>query len=266
MKGQPCLEAGYPEPYAATADTYDRLAQWAVEQWGETPRPQMADFLGSLWADRATPVKDVLEICCGTGLMLEQLRARGYTVTGLDRSSAMLSFARERLGPDVKLIESELPALPVQRTFDAVVCAAAALNYMPDIASLARTFENVARLLEPGSPFVFDILSRSRLETRFAQQWAADLGDLAFIWRFEHDSSGRWSDLTYTQFQRTATDAGPPAYTAARELHRLYVLDREAVETAARTAGFKDINVYDNYRHRPADENTPYQTWVLTRA
>jgi SAM-dependent methyltransferase len=266
MKGQPCLEVGYPEPYAATADTYDRLAQWAVEQWGETPRPQMAEFLQSLWSDRAKPVRNVLEICCGTGLMLEQLRARGYAVTGLDRSSAMLSFARKRLGPGVELIESELPAIPVGRTFDAVVCAAAALNYMPDAATLTRTFENVAGLLEPGSPFVFDILSRNRLETRFAQQWAADLGDLAFIWRFQHDSSGRWSDLTYTQFQRATDSADSSAYTAARELHRLYVLDRGTVEEAARTAGFKDIHVYDNYRHRPANESTPYQTWVLTRA
>lgn len=266
MKGQPCLSAGYPEPYAATADTYDRLADWAIEQWGESPRPHMADFLQRLWSDRSRPVSEVLEICCGTGLMLEQLVGRGYSVTGLDRSAAMLEQARGRLGADVPLIHAELPEIPVRQQFDAVVCAAAALNYMPDQDSLLKTFHAVALTVREGGSFVFDILSRRRLENAFgAQIWAGDLGDLAFIWKFEHDRSGAYSDLTYTQFLKSA-DPEKTSYTAARELHRLYVLDRDAVREAAQDAGFTDIAVFDNYSSEPVGDSSHYETWTLTRA
>lgn len=264
MKGQPCLAAGYPEPYAATADTYDRLVGWAVERWGETPRPRMAAFLREVWSDRSTPVADVLEICCGTGLMLEQLLLNGYRVTGLDRSAAMLQQAGDRLGTRVPLVQAELPDIPLGQRFDAVVCAAAALNYMPDQQTLARTFAAVAERLHEGGSFVFDLLSRRKLETEFAQSWAGELDDLAFIWQFEHDPAGRFSDLTYTQFLRDSRSAD--VYRATRELHRLYVLDRDMVRESAAAAGFRDIQVFDNYTSRPADHATENETWVLTRA
>ncbi|AXI80901.1 class I SAM-dependent DNA methyltransferase [Peterkaempfera bronchialis] len=266
MKGQPCLSAGYPEPYAATADTYDRLVGWAIDQWGESPRPQMAAFLQSLWSDRARPVREVLEVCCGTGLMLEQLVRLGYSVTGLDRSEAMLGEARARLGAQVPLVHAELPEIPVRQEYDAVVCAAAALNYLPDHDTVVKTFHAVAGVVRKGGSFVFDLLSQQRLRNDFGTQvWAGDLDDLAFIWKFEHHPTGGFSDLTYTQFRR-AGGPGSDSYTAARELHRLYALDHDTVRDAARDAGFTDIAVFDNYSSRPVDDSTNYETWTLTRA
>ncbi|MFJ6213535.1 class I SAM-dependent DNA methyltransferase [Streptomyces sp. NPDC092296] len=266
MKGQPCLSAGYPEPYAATADTYDRLVGWAIDQWGERPRPHMAAFLQHLWSDRAQPIREVLEICCGTGLMLEQLARLGYSVTGLDRSEAMLGQARKRLGARIPLVHSELPEIPLDREFDAVVCAASALNYLPDHESLVRTFHAVARTVRTGGSFVFDILSAHRLRGDFGTQvWAGDLDDLAFIWKFEHHPEGRYSDLTYTQFLKAG---GPDAdtFTATRELHRLYALDHDTLRQAATEAGFTDIAVFDNYSAHPVGDSTNYETWTLTRA
>ncbi|MCZ2523486.1 class I SAM-dependent methyltransferase [Streptomyces sp. HB2AG] len=264
MKGQPCLSAGFPEPYAATADTYDRLVAWVIDTWGETPRPLMGEFLHSLWSGRAAPVRNVLEICCGTGLMLHELVRRGYRVTGLDRSASMLEIARARLGDDVPLVRAELPDIPMEETFDAVVCPAAALNYMPDEATLEQTFRAVARRLPPGGPFVFDLLSRTMLESTWGRSvWADDLGDFAFVWEFEHTGNG-YSDMTYTQFLNRAGNADGP-FTRTRELHRLFVLDRETVRRAAHRAGFEDVEVLDNYTSRPADASTRYETWTLTR-
>lgn len=264
MKGQPCVSTGHPEPYAATADTYDRLVGWAIDRWGETPRPHMAAFLRVLWSERATPVGDVMEICCGTGLMLEQLVRLGHRVTGLDRSAAMLEQARKRLGDQVPLVHAELPRIPVPDRFDAVVCAAGALNYTPDAQTLTQTFRAVAERLRTGGSFVFDLLSRHKLETGFGRSWAGELDDLAFIWKFEHHAGGGHSDLMYTQFLREEGGDGC-TYRATRELHRLYVLDRDMVHEAARAAGFGDVTVFDNYTSRPADDTTHYETWTLTR-
>jgi SAM-dependent methyltransferase len=265
MRGQPCVDAGLPEPFAATADTYDRLAAYAIEEWGETPRGRMADFYTEVWQRAGRPVRTVLEICCGTGLVLTELAGRGYEVTGLDRSEAMLALARDRVGDRARLVLAELPAIPLTETFDAVVGPACGLSFTPDQDTLLKTFHAVAAVLRPGGSFTFDILSQSRLETEFAQTWAGDLGDLAFIWRFAHAPGGGHSDLAYTQFTRAA---GGPAdeYDITREIHRLYVLDRAVVRSAAAAAGFIDVAVYDNYSWRPADDATAYETWTLTRA
>ncbi|MDX3852391.1 class I SAM-dependent DNA methyltransferase [Streptomyces sp. AK02-01A] len=266
MKGQPCPPEGFPDLYDAIADAYDRLDDWIVSEWGEKPRPERADFLQKYWASRFPAVRNVLEICCGTGLMLEQLALRGFEVSGLDRSAAMLGHARERLGPEVPLVLAELPSIPVSRQFDAVISSGAALNYMSGEDDLAATFRSVAGVLRPGGSFVFDILGRAMMDGHAGSDvWAADLGDLAFIWEFENAPSGDYCDATYTQFLHRE---GNPAdsYEKTIELHRLYVLDPELIRRVARDSGFIDTAVHDNYTDGPAHDATLYETWTFTRA
>jgi SAM-dependent methyltransferase len=246
------------------ADTYDRLDDWIISEWGEKPCSERVAFLHGLWSDRPVPVKTVLEICCGTGRMLEELVKRAYSVAGLDRSAAMLEQARRRLGPRVALVRAELPEIPVTQQFDAVICAAAALNYMSDEDDLAKTFHQVASAVRTGGSFVFDILSRRMIENNFGKStWAADLGDLAFIWNFDKPSSGGYCDLTYTQFLRGGST--PTEYIGTRELHRLYALDHEMIRCLARDAGFVDVTVCDNYSSQPVADTTSYETWSLSR-
>lgn len=46
--------------------------------------------------------------------MLGELARRGYAVTGLDRSAAMLERARRRLGEETTLIHAALPHIPAE--------------------------------------------------------------------------------------------------------------------------------------------------------
>jgi SAM-dependent methyltransferase len=266
MKGQPTPPVGYDELYdASVAATYDRLVEWVINEWGESNRATMGAFLGQWWATRPAAVRSVLEICCGTGLMLQELVSRGYEVSGLDRSAAMLAQARARFGPSVPLTLAELPDLPVDRTFDAVICAAAALNYMATDTDLAATFQAVAGVLGGGGSFVFDVLSRRMILERFGTStWAADLGDLAFIWKYQHQAGDEYTDLDYVQFVQRA-GAERNTYVAAREMHRLYVLDHALIRKLAEAAGFADIQVTDNYSSRPVSEETLYETWTMIR-
>ncbi|MFJ6213534.1 class I SAM-dependent DNA methyltransferase [Streptomyces sp. NPDC092296] len=266
MKGQPTLTEESPDLYDVIADAYDRLDDWIVSTWGEKSRPERADFLKGLWEGRPGGVRSVLEVCCGTGLMLEQLAQRGFEVAGLDRSAPMLGHARMRLGVDVPLLHAELPSIPADRRFDAVLSSGAGFNYLSGEEDLAATFRAVADVLRPGGSFVFDILSPAMIDGHAGRRvWAADLGDLAFVWEFKNSPSGDYSDATYTQFLRH--EAEPEGrYTRTRELHRLYVLDSKTIRRAAHDCGFVDTAVLDNYTAAPAHEGTLYETWTFTRA
>lgn len=250
--------------YESIADAYDRLDEWIVENWGEKPPTVRADFLRDLWAGQDRPVRSVLEVCCGTGLVLEQVALRGFDVTGLDGSREMLQYAAKRLGSGTELFHSRLPRIPhAGRKFDAVISSGAAFNYMSGEEELARTFRSVAGVLRPGGSFVFDILSRKMMEEHCGSDvWAADLGEFAFIWTFANAPSGDFCDATYTQFLRLNGDAEKPhTYSRSREEHRLHTLDRQVVRAAARSAGLVEEGLYDNYALRSAHADTLYETW-----
>ena len=91
----------------------------------------------------------VLDVCCGTGLLAQELIARGYRVVGVDASEAMLDVARERLGPEVVLSRMTLPDLVVEGVFDAAVCTFDGLNYLTP-EELRRTMGEVARASSAG--------------------------------------------------------------------------------------------------------------------
>ena len=78
-----------------------------------------AAWLDELWAG---DVRNVLDVCCGTGLLAAELTARGYRVTGVD-SSAMLSFTKV-------LTLAEQRDLPVLFTATAYIL----LNLVADVA------------------------------------------------------------------------------------------------------------------------------------
>ena len=76
---------------------------------------------------------------------------------GLDGSEAMLARARRRVGSEVRLVRSTLPALAVEGVYDAAVCTFDGLNYLTP-ADLRSTFAALSlRLLRPAGWLVFDV-------------------------------------------------------------------------------------------------------------
>ncbi|MCE4946773.1 class I SAM-dependent methyltransferase [Streptomyces albulus] len=252
--------------YGAIAEIYDRLDDWIVATWHEQPVSGRVAFLRKRWEQRGGEVRDVLDLCCGTGSVLHELKQAGYAVTGLDQSPQMLGLARQRLGDGTALIHAQLPDIPVpDAAMDAVCSTGAALSYTPGEAELTRILLAVHRVLRPGGVLVFDVLSRHMITEHAGRHvWAADQGDFAFIWEFTNPDE-KYSDAFYTQFLR---EGGPTStrFVRTREKHRLYVLDCSLVRRSAEQAGFTTAEVLDNYTDAPAHESTLYDTWVLTRA
>jgi SAM-dependent methyltransferase len=75
-------------------DTYYR----GRSEWREVGALEKAANIDDMWRrqHRARPHAEVLEIGCGEGAVLEQLRDREYRVRGLELSSSGAAVARER--------------------------------------------------------------------------------------------------------------------------------------------------------------------------
>lgn len=112
----------------------------------------------ALWADARH--QDVLEIGCGTGRHTVRLAAQGNRVTAIDLSPGMLAVARVKLaGFDVRLVEHDIVAGPVDGVFDIAVAALV----LEHIADMDLFFARVAAALWPGGRFFMSEVEPERL-------------------------------------------------------------------------------------------------------
>ena len=144
-------------------------------------RSDAAKYIVNLIADHKPDAKSVLEIACGTGSILGIL-SETYEVTGLDRSRPMLSLARKKL-PHTRFFRQDMANFRIPQRFDAVVCVFDSINHLLRFADWEKTFRCVARHLDDGGLFIFDVNTLGKLR-RLAEgpAWEKWLGrDLAII-------------------------------------------------------------------------------------
>ena len=89
-----------------------------------------------------------LDVACGTGKHLEQLRRR-HECAGVDSSREMLRIARRRL-PGVRLRRADMRTFRLGRQFDAVSCLFSAIGHLTTERDLLRTFARLRDHLKPG--------------------------------------------------------------------------------------------------------------------
>jgi ubiquinone/menaquinone biosynthesis C-methylase UbiE len=87
---------------------------------------------------------DVLEVGCGTGLVLERIQAFARTARGVDLSPGMLEHARRR-GLDVR--EGSATALPFDDASFDVACSFKVLAHVPEVE---RALAEMLRVTRPG--------------------------------------------------------------------------------------------------------------------
>jgi SAM-dependent methyltransferase len=145
--GEAPAEAGFFELEAARyAASYDSRG---VEGYAQRSRLEVT--LRVLGGEPRT----VLDVGVGPGHLCGELAIRGWRVTGVDPSPAMLELARARVpSRAVRLLPGSIEALPFEAaTFDTVV-AIGVLEYVSDVeAALAE----VERVLLPGGRAVLGV-------------------------------------------------------------------------------------------------------------
>jgi SAM-dependent methyltransferase len=114
----------------------------------------------------AKPGGALLDIGCGSGTKLLELRRLGWTVTGLEISESAASAGRSH---GLEIVCGSVDDLLAQgRAFDAITMYHA-LEHMPDPR---RTLESVAKLLTPGGELLIVVPNFNSLERRiYGSRW-----------------------------------------------------------------------------------------------
>jgi dTDP-3-amino-3,4,6-trideoxy-alpha-D-glucopyranose N,N-dimethyltransferase len=142
----------------------------------------------------APAAKTLLDVTCGTGRHLEQLRKR-YYVEGLDMSAGMLRTARKRC-PGVRFHRANMVNFRLRQRFDVIVCLFSSIAYVRTAERLRRTIANLASHLQPGGIVVVepwfspDTYWTGRVVANFVNK-----PELKIVWMYTSKTEGRTAIL-----------------------------------------------------------------------
>lgn len=217
-------------PYERSAELYDHL-------YGRKPVGAEVEQIRALVAARCPGARSLLDVGCGTGAHLAQLRA-WIAVEGLDASPHMLAVARRKL-PDVALHHGDMRSFALERRFDVVTCLFSAIGYVRSAAELAGAIATMARHLNPGGLLAVEpwfTPAQWRPGEKVHGEVLADTDDLK-IARF--CVSGVRDRFAITPMHHlVATLDGVEHFV---ETHELFLAEREEIEHAFGAAGLVDV-------------------------
>jgi SAM-dependent methyltransferase len=129
--------------------------------------------------------KDVLDLCCGPGRHSAELAARGYNVTGVDRSEFLLSKARER-SSEVEWVHEDMRTFVRPDSFDLVINMFTSFGYFDDKDDDGRVLRNVCTSLRDGGAVLMEMIGKEYLAKVFAPTVAYTTADgHTFVQRHE---------------------------------------------------------------------------------
>ena len=184
----------------------------------------------------------VLDLGCGSGILARELTALGYDVTGIDGSADMLALAGT-VAPQARFVHGNIHEMALPRC-RAVFAIGEAFSYLPPQArrppSLRSAFARVARALEPGGLFVFDLITTGGGPPMAYRSWQAGDG-WAVLVDVREDLSAR---IVHRQI--TAFRGNGGGYRRTDERHAVAVYARSDVERWLGASGM-DARVQRRY-------------------
>lgn len=215
---------------------YDGFARVYSEHWGPHEGGKALPRLKRLFLGDLPPGSSILDLCCGSGHLMQPLLDEGYRVTGLDGSSALLEYARAN-APDADLLHADARDFQTPSTFDAVVCIADSLNHMMTLEDLTNVFANAYTALRRGGIFHFDLNREWKYRNRWHTSFAIVEDDVVCAVRCGVDQDDEVASFLATIFER--------GDTWVRRDVALYQTwySEPAVAAALEGVGFKDIEM-----------------------
>ena len=140
---------------------YDVIAEFYDEMVADALPARLLTIDAILDSYSRSQPKSLLDLGCGTGLILEHYASR-LAVTGIDASTRLLEEARRKL-PHVDLHNGDICKYSTGKTFDVVVCLYDTINHLLSIEAWEAAIENARGQTASGGLFVLDMNTTEKL-------------------------------------------------------------------------------------------------------
>ena len=231
-------------PYGRLADIYDFVMRHVdYRAW--------ADYVEAAFARHGVNPVRVLDMACGTGTMALELSRRGYDMSGVDASEAMLAVARRKVEAADRAIPlhvADLRRVEGLPTFDAVICLYDSMNYMMSPDEMGQAFRQVRPLVQQEGLFLFDVCTEANSIRYFRDMTDREVGNGFAYVRHSFYRDGIQTNDFAIRFQVSGE--------SVREVHqqRIYPV-RTVLETVA-ASDFALLGAYEGFTFRTASEES----------
>ncbi|BAY10180.1 class I SAM-dependent DNA methyltransferase [Calothrix sp. NIES-2098] len=221
-------------------DDYDVLALIYNEDWISGLFQETIPVLEKLLLTRLTKGSHILDLCCGTGHLAQQLLQKGYQITGIDGSEQMLHYAREN-APEARFILDDARFFNLPATFDAVVSTTGSLNYVMKIEELKRVLKNVSNALIENGIFLCHFFTQEEFQSNWNGKISGNVKD-DYAWATKNIYN---PDTKIGQMSLTVFSLVDESWQRLDKVISEKCYDKEEIIFALETAGFSEISFYD---------------------
>jgi 2-polyprenyl-3-methyl-5-hydroxy-6-metoxy-1,4-benzoquinol methylase len=197
----------------------------------------------------------VCELACGYGRLLYPLAKAGIQVTGCDaveeRIQAAEEFFRKNKLQNYSFEVCEMPEVPKDKKFNAVILACNAIGYLLKTSQKLHLLKNIREILHPNGYLLLDH-SRGSIFLKLLGKWPGLKGGIKL------DGNKIYSELSWDAHKECIVEGfcvyGNLEYPI---VYKDYFRFTDAQQTIAmiRDAGFEIERVYNGFTH------TPYRAW-----
>lgn len=195
----------------------------------------------------------VMDLGCGTGEHSRRLAEHGFDVIGVDASPSMLAKAAEEpVPPNLRFVQGDIAdaGALADRPLHGAICLGNTMPHLDDEAM--RGFaEGLAGGLEPGAPFVFQILNYERILSRRIRhlplnfRQAEDGSETIFL-RLMTPRDDRTVVFSPTTL-RYRPDADPPVEITSTRSVTLRAWTLPELRAIFQDAGFTSVEAFGGY-------------------
>jgi len=225
--------------YEEFAQVYDNLMK-------EIDYSKWSEYLQGLFLNANREINSVLEFGCGTGNITCSLADKGFEMTAVDLSEAMLTFADEKAHEkglkNIQFYLGDMSNFEINQTYDAVISCCDCVNYLPSLESLQSFLVCSHDRLKSKGLLLFDINTISKYKNIIKDNtYIYDVDDVFCVWENEPDYAKKEIQFNLTFF----CENPDKTYSRFEEIQTQYMYTIDEINRCLTTIGFHKIKYFD---------------------
>ena len=229
-------------------------------------KEEAAYVFKTLTAENASPIKNVLELGCGSGNHAHWLTQMGWNITGIEKSEEMVTLAKSKKIDNFLPIHGDITNIIIDKQYDAAISLFHVISYLNSNDEINNCFSSVNRHLSIGGLFLFDVwftpgVYSQKPETRIKRME----NDKVQIIRLAESDIHYDTNVVDVHYEIIARNKESNEWSSFAETHCMRHFSIPEIKLLAALHGFDIVQMEEFITHNKPSDNTWAVCFILKK-